>query len=214
MSENIKRSQKVYGKRSRRTRRKGRPNPGKLALSKVKALERMARPETKYLDLGYSANSVSWTGTLIELCTPTQGVGVNSRVGDVVTLRGMTLKCTVGSTGANAIVRMIVFIDKENSITTPGQMLTVTGSALAPLSPKVFDNQKNFRVLCDRLIAVDTYSPQQEINYYFSLKNIRQSFDPGTALPFQNNLKIFWISNVGATTPIYSQYTRVTYMDA
>ena len=73
----------------------------------------------------------------------------------------MTLRMVINYNGTNyENVRVIVFLDKENSITNVSDYLDTIGTSTAVLSPKNQINQYDSKTIMDETFAINVNNPQ------------------------------------------------------
>lgn len=142
---------------------------------KVGTLTKQVNGDMNWVDINATTASVDYNGTIIGLSDLPQGQGVNNRDGTVQVLRNMTLKLGVfGIATATpgvyypATVRLIIYVDKENTIPAANTLLSYTGSANAVVSPYVQLNRHKFTILYDQVRKVGANDPEA----YFIIKNI------------------------------------------
>lgn len=148
--------------------------------------------ERKYFDTFLSAKalvaSTDWTATecdpatLNTLFAPTEGSGINNRVGRKVNVLKISLRCSIrvpsqtnqtGADGASSI-RMIIFMDQQtNGAQCQGEdLMSAPGTANAYLAPLTFQSTANFgrfRVLKDTTLLL------QDPNSVYDGTNIEQN---------------------------------------
>lgn len=163
----------------------------------------LAQTEHKYFDTYVSATALTaptaWTGTEINPATegclfaPTQGAGINNRIGRKVSVKAIRIKGMIHcaaqadqtATDAPSVVRLVLVQDHQpNGTQAQGEdVLAAPGAAAANLVPFSFQNLANlgrFRVLKDKIFTL------QNPNAAYDGTNIEQQ---GIAKPFKWNIK-------------------------
>lgn len=154
------------------------------------------------------------TGAIIDLCTVAQGVGNAARIGDSMKLQNLTLRYQLFADSATAsdLVRVIVFHDKENSISTVGQFLAYQGNPIAPLSPKNEDNKYNTKTLHDQVHSVMFGATLPHRDLVIPL-NFHQHYQAGTTTIKDGALKMIVIAaNASSVTDFWYQ-SQVSFTD-
>jgi len=143
-----------------------------------------------------------------------QGTAQAQRVGDSVKMQTLTLRGIVsaGATLAET-VRVIVFLDKENLITTGAQMLDNAGGGYAVISSKQEDNKYQTRILFDRVFHVSPgYRPKQSFTAVIPI-NIHTHFTAGTTTIKDGALRILSIGQLAAPTATVLWQSYLSYTD-
>jgi len=213
------RRKRRFSKR-RRAPRKGRSGTNwgslaKTALKTAKWVATLVNAEYKYYDVSPSLPIVSnYNGYLTgALCAPPQGVDVESRTGDSIKMVNMTLRMVINYNGTNyENVRVIIFLDKENSVTAVGDYLDVIGTATAVLSPKNQINQYDSKTIMDRTYALSQNRPQIIIKKVFKL-NIHQHFSASTTTVKNNAIKMIVVGQQVTSGSSFQYFSKITYLD-
>lgn len=170
--------------------------------------------EFKYYENESMGNIITYNGVIFpNLCIPAQGVTVNQREGDSIKAKTMTMQGTVllNSTAVE-IVRIIVFVDKMNTITTPTQFWEDIGSTLSVLSNKNQDNKYNTKILCDKSFTVDTYHPLHKFKFVCKIDR-HIHFTAGTTTITDNDIKMFVIGQTVTNGSFFSYHSHISYVD-
>lgn len=160
---------KAYGKGKRVYKfAKKHQSEGKQALALAKKVARMVNVEYKRDITTFNA-AVGWTGTITNLCNPTQGDGVTNRDGDSLKLIRCSgrIYCTMNASATNTVVRVIMFRGKNENGTTyaPNDILyTTTGQMV--FNPKEYTNRFQTKVLMDRTYSL---SSTGKSNFYINV---------------------------------------------
>ena len=164
----------VYTKRYKRNYRKKKSyrkkqsgtnwgSVAKTALKTAKWVAGLVNAEYKYWDVSPSLPIASTYNGYITgpLCAPPQGTDVESRTGDSIKMVNLTMRLLFQFNGSNfENLRVIIFHDKENSITNVSDFLDITGSAMSVLSPKNQINQYDSKTIYDKTFAISANRPQ------------------------------------------------------
>lgn len=189
----------------------------KKALSIGMSLKGLVNSEKKYFDSN-STDFVSWNGTVNPLSNIAQGNDVGNRDGNSILARSLWLQMDVRGNVANQsnIVRVIVFVDTENTGSTPAasDVLQTTGSAFAVDSPLNVDHLPRYTILMDKKFVTSTagqtrLNTKRYINLY---KHIKYT-GPNATDTYKNQLFILFVSDVITDDPILTYYSRLGFMD-
>lgn len=182
------------------------------------------RMEVKFASLQFD-NTVNNSGTVTSLLNAiTQGTSdSNQRVGDKIRIKrfsvnhSITENVGVGNFGP-IYGRLILFVDKEVNLTLASDILTNTGSVLAPLGLYQWDNSINYKILKDKKFALNTTTGATRIgSFKVNFKNdLPVQFDAGTSALIRNDVKMLVISDtiVGTSLPTIRYTVRVEYYDS
>lgn len=178
-----------------------------------------ASREKKFVVTSLSA-SVDQTGTILTVNDPEQGLGDSSRVGDRITCRQVSCnlwRVIPGSASGRFSLRFILFIDKQNAITSPSQVLLGTDSNFTPLNHYVKDYRKRFVILYDSgANHMDQYNKGMTTRFSQRV-NLHTQFNAGTATINTGAIKLLAISNQGSSSnqrPLLIGSVRVDYTDS
>lgn len=172
--------------------------------------------ETKYKDYDRTETSINQNGVLRTLNDPAQGTSASTRVGDSILMKSIDIRGEIYANTSPAYLRMILIIDKQNTITTAAQILENTGTYYSVHSQYNQDNRKQFSVLYDRTRFVDQTTNQDNHLFHIRKKLSRHvKFDTGTITINTGALKLLCISNanVAAAEPTTRYRSRFTYID-
>lgn len=158
----------------------------------------------------------TWTGSVVSLVgNIIQGDGQSERVGDSIKLQNLTMRMIV-TPGANTeYLRVIVFHDKQNAITTGAQLLQNTGSIQTIISPKNEDNKYVSKVLYDKVIPiVPTSAKAVFIERKVFPLNWHCHYSAGSTTVKDGDLKIAFFSGTAAVSTSLLNYNLVvSYTD-
>lgn len=182
--------------------------------SKVASL---VNAEHKYYDTQSGFQS-DYNGTLNSLVPIPQGDTQSTRDGDSLKIRNLDLRLQMNSVTSASHVRMVVFIDKLNTITAASDMYEDAGSVFAHLSQKKHMNRYDTVVLFDKTYTLNAPAVDDNSNI-FKLNipvNRHVTYEPATTNITAGNLKLLIISDqapAGAARPSTSFNARVWYID-
>lgn len=184
------------------------------ALKVAKFVAGALNVEYRYNIASASLVSTSWNGSVNSLILPSQGDTAIARQGDSIKLKNIVFRGVVdyNTLGVAETVRVIIFIDKQNSISTASQYLQTTGVYLATESVKNEDNKFRTKCLFDRHYMVSADRPQARIKWDAKL-NFHQHYQAGTTTVTTNALKILIISQNPTNTARMSYISRVSFVD-
>lgn len=184
---------------------------------KVNKLSKQVKPETKFTSI-YIDNITMDVGGGVSgpLCVPNSGSGEQDRTGNSIYQKKLELKFTVVQNGSTETsVRVCVFLDKQNTITTGPQLWEyANNSGQAPiLSPKNFGNYFNCKILYDQTFEVTGDHPLF-IRYQDIPCKYFEQFEGSTTVK-TNALKFAWIGVDSAGNGPHLAYTAtVRYLDS
>jgi len=183
-------------------------------VGKVRQLADAVNIEYKEFEIN-SNPTPDYGGSVAVLCAPTQGVGFTSRVGDSIKMQTLTLrgKVIAGPTLAET-VRIIVFNDKQNVITTGTDLLDNPGTPYVVLAGKNEATKYQSQILFDRTFNVSPgYRPIIDFEAVIPI-NLHTHFVAGSTTIKDNALKnciISGLSSASATAQVlwcsYVSYT-------
>lgn len=180
--------------------------------------------ESKRVLVAQTSTSVTSSGTILATIQTAiaQGDDYNQRIGDSIKCHTLTLRwcgelnavCNFGR------IRLIVFWDEANVITSVGQLLESTGSIQGILSGKTFDNRFLSKILYDKVMthersigAGTTPSPMPYHEAVIKLGKHTQ-FDISTTTVVTGALKLLAISDQGAANQTYISFNaNLSYTD-
>lgn len=178
-------------------------------------------PEWKYFEKQYSATGVDYGGTVVSLTDVPQGDTDGDRDGDALQAKRLEIRAYVSAGDAFNIVRVLLVKWHQNTALTggsptPGQIFQTITSVLAPQSPLVFDyvRARNFSVLRDWVVEVDTYNPVATINDNVDLGNYQLAFNAGTTTGTEKLFLVFISDSAAAPNPSVQFYTRLYFNDS
>lgn len=186
----------------------------KTALKTAKWVAAMVNTEYKFfnVDIGATAQTNN-PATAVNLCTPAQGTAVQQRTGDSIKVKNAVLRGQWTQNGTlQETVRMILFIDKQNAITTGANMLTAAGGANAVFSPKNEDNKFDSKILLDKTFVVTTDNPIHKFDYTVKVDE-HMHFNVASTTVDKNALKLLLFAQAGAAGTNFQLFSRVSYVD-
>lgn len=188
------------------------------ALSTAKFVAGLINPEFKYKDNSASLAVQTWTGSVSNISILSQGTSaVGEREGDSVKMKTLTMRfaweynSAIGA-NINDIVRIIIFIDKENSIANASDFLVGTGTNTSVFTPKNRNNLYKTKTLYDEHFCLDQYNPCLAKNLILEVP-FHQRFQVGTGTAESNALKMILITQQPVNGSKFSYYSRLTYID-
>lgn len=196
-----------YYKRSYRKRYRRRPmyRRGRY-MSKFKRLQKqvyrmkdaVGQPEYKHYTGEYNDLSANYTGNVYNLSAViAQGVLDTNRIGDKIKLQRLVIRGNFiqKNADARAEMRLIIFKDKDNDVSTTADMLSITGTTTAIFSPKLTDNRFKTKILYDKRFASVNNTAREVVNFNINLPlNFFSQYAGGTTDVTTNALKFILIS--------------------
>lgn len=185
------------------------------ALSLAKRVADAVNIEYKEVD---STNFVApdYNGTVVDLTSIiAQGSANGQRIGDSLKLQRLTFRCYTIAGANTERLRFIIYIDKQNTITTGAQMLQNSGNAYAVVAPKLEDNKYQTQILVDRVFDMIPNTTKAINSYEFTQPiNLHCHYTGGTTTVKDNALKILFIStSATASTGTIYYTTELSYTD-
>lgn len=187
----------------------------KTALKTAKWVAGLVNAEYKYYDVSPSLPIASTYNGYITgpLCAPPQGVDVESRTGDSIKMVNLTMRLLFQYNGTNfENIRVIIFHDKENSITNVSDYLQLTGSIMSVLSPKNQVNQYDTKTIFDKTYAISANRPQVLVEKVFKL-DMHEHFQASTTTVKNNAIKMIIIGQQAAAGTLFNYFSKITYLD-
>jgi len=217
----MRRYRKSNYRRKRTYRRKTKKGTNWAGLAKkafktAKWVAGLVNAEYKYFDVNILPASHNYNGTVTSaLCVPAQGTAAQDRTGDSIKMKNLTMRgeWLLNAAGAaQETVRIIIFIDKQNNITSGAQLLQAVGNANAVYSPKSNDNRYDTKFIIDKTYVLDSDNPIKKLDWVIKL-NLHQHFNTGTTTVDTNAIKIALFTQSATNGAQFQYYSRVTYMD-
>lgn len=182
----------------------------------AKRLMRMVNTEVKYFS-EIDQDNISNSGQIRNLFTPSQGTGVNERVGDSCKLLHITgrFQIALNPNISNATVRVIIFRGKNERDTAPTVTSGTSGvlESADILSPKKWDNRFDTKVLYDRKHTV-FFDGRPSYTFSISKKLFGHcTFDHNSSDISDGGLWMLLISDTNTDQPAFQWNIRTTYSD-
>lgn len=186
---------------------------GLYALKAVRKIRKQMNAEQKYHDQNLSGTNVDYSGVAYALNNPGQGDTDITRDGDSLKVLNSVIKFIITRNGADAYVRCIVFWDQGSRYSAATDILTNSGSALAPLSTRAHDTRFYFNTLYDKVVHVDTNKPEVMRTIKLNI-NKHTQFSAGSTTITTGVLRVLFISDqVTSNLPTVHMTSRVYFTD-
>ncbi len=213
------------GKRFNRRRKRKKLSDGKKALKMVRQIK--SGVEKKFIQVFFQDQQVDWDGNSFSLNETNIGANDDGqRVGDKITMTSLEIRLKVGPNINMALpqtVRVIVIVDKHNTINPPDIFLPVGGNLYQPYKMYTIDLRKHFTVLFDKTIRIGgnettDSSRVQNRTWFKSLKNRNVQYQAQTDFANTNAVKLMIWSGFNPTAsddikPNIFGYSRIRYTD-
>lgn len=209
--EDEKNLKKYYKKR-----RYKKKSTRQLALTALKMVRKEVQsPELKYHTTIATSQVVPDNGVIVNLSLVSQGVTDSTRVGDSLTMIKSKWNAQLNRGSQDTVVRVILFIDNDNTIASPTDFWQTVGFATSALGQKRHDKRFNSKVLYDRLFNLDIYNPQSIVNWDIKI-NKNTQYQGGSTTVESNCLKVFLISQIPITfgEPLITYSHRLLFKDS
>lgn len=146
------------------------------ALRLAKGIRKLINVEYKNKDTSLHATTVTSTPTVTWPCLVAQGTSDSTRNGDQFRAKGLFIKTNIEfntSGTANQYVRIIVFLDKASNGVLPSYSdLIETGTSGPIRGCRNSDTGKRFKVLKDKVIALNSQRPSVYLKWYHKLDHL------------------------------------------
>lgn len=219
----------AFRKKAMKTYQKGRKaykfakthqSEAKKALALAKKVARIVNTEYKY-DLTASNINPDWTGTIINLCNPSQGLLTTNRVGASIKPMKLSGKLAmyINSLSDHTHVRVILFRGKNEGGAatpyTPTDILDNTTGGQFFLAPKNPDNIYNTKFIYDKTYTLSSQGRQSLVlKYDFKLFGHIKFTQGGVGATIENGgIYMLVVTNEPTNTPNFVSTLRVTYVD-
>ncbi len=191
----------------------------KRALKKVNYISKGI--EKKFYDIDASLLTVDWTGGFsVTLNDPAVGGTDIDRIGDRV--HGLFLnvrgRFEIGDDDLATQIRIIIFMDKRNTVSSTADMLTDIGTELAPVGQYQRDMRNDWIKLWDKTyVLTDVGKSMIQFNKHIRLNKVTV-FNLNTQTINQNRINIMYVSNIptgmpNSAYPTVQVRTRYFYND-
>lgn len=188
---------------------------------RVGSLAKQVNGDLNWVNIDAGPTQASSSGAIIGLSDLAQGQGVGFRDGTTQVLKSLQMKvgvygiatATVGAFNP-ATVRVIIYVDKENTIPAANTLLQTTGTAASVLSTYLQLNRHKFTVLYDKIKLLGVNDPEMYFRISVNLKNRQMKYTSTTAASANGNVVKMCIisSNSGVTAPNYIYSGRLFFM--
>lgn len=184
-------------------------------------LASLVNVEKKYKDLTATNLPIGWNGAVMNgFLSIAQGQTASLRIGDSIKVTSIHLKIRLQSSlsTGGSLVRVILFWDKENTVSTPSDLFDTLGTVAAPMSNFDKDQKSEIVILRDRTFNLENSSDELVyLNWRFFKKNAQKHvrYEANTTTIEQNRLKCFLIGDQDpAVSPNrYHAEARIHYID-
>lgn len=199
------------------------------ALSVAKYAKRLAYSERFYHDYSTPSQLVSWATAPVLVSDIAQGDDDGQRTGNQVRIRSLLFNFYARGNAQNTsnAIRAIVFIDKQNTGTTPttSDILQFSGNIGAVISPLNVDHTTRYKIIYDRRF---TFSHQTNYtaatsatsgvgavikSWYKKMFMPVRWTGPSATDTYTNNIYVLFVSDVGANDPDVTWGVRLGYDD-
>lgn len=178
-----------------------------------------AHQEKKFAVTGISAN-IDHDGSVFTLNNVERGLGDSERVGDRLTVDRVMFEAwrvLPGSATGRFSLRIVIILDKQNTVTSVSDVFLATGSGQAPFLAYVKDRRRRFSVLYDsKGNHMDQYNKGDCLSWDRKVQT-RTQFNSGTDQILTGAIKLLAISSAGEssnTKPLLIGTFRVNYTDS
>lgn len=202
--------------RKKNYKKKSVARTAKLALKLARV--QLKNQEHKYLDNDDLVASIDTSGDIYDLSDCNKGNGVNNRDGNSIAPSSLSVRYMVGTAVLPEVIRVIVFIDLQNTLSSVLDILQ-PGPSTGSLSyaPYVKENRGKFIIKMDRTYSCVPDTTSSQIFGRFNCKLTHPIEYPAGDFnePNTNALKIMFLSNNSETEdlPFGLYHARLSYTD-
>lgn len=190
------------------------------ALRTANAVRQLLNVEFKKVVIGATAAAVNWDGNLIHITNVAQGDANSARDGDSLKVKRIVGRLWVDSnSAANAVVRVMLLRSIRGSGQTIANIFAegYPGTALAPLSPKFYENRKQYKILWDRTVTLTDVDNQLKfLRFNVGKLDHQTDYDTGTTNATANAYYLVYMSNiddVAANVPVINYIVTAYFLD-
>lgn len=192
----------------------------------AKQLQAIVNVEKKMFNVLQPLTSISNAGTIISLVNPSQGAGVNNRVGNSIKLKSLQIRCELQpaiGTPTNERIRVMLVKDLRrgyesatNTFINPtlSDILLDTSNPIP--SPWTQENMGRFTIMYDKVIQVDVDDwPKRMLTIYKKMNHhLRFPLD-GSNQATYGGLYLVFVSEQAtlASQPGFLLYSTARYVD-
>lgn len=171
--------------------------------------------EMKFQDTAIVSTVPTYTGTIVNLIAPVQGVNDSQRIGSRINVEKIEMRMAAGQTGVGStILRFILVRDKSNAMTANAVLTQAYQTTVNyPFSPYNEDYVDQFEILADWSAPIDnitkTYFRKnviKRINKEMRLAGTGTAVDAG-------QIKLFYCSAAAAPAAAFNAYIRIWFTD-
>jgi len=206
---------KRYGRRRRRYNKRRGTNWGNIAKKAFKTAKWVAglvnaEKKTYYREVvGITGTSAGTSWNVIEI---PQGDSSNSRNGDSVKVKNLHLTGSFTRNGSDETVRMLVVLDKQNTLNATTLLRTPTNAQMIVYQPKSEDQFYHSKLLYDKCYNVNTYKPEFKFNIKLKI-NEHINYNSGSTTVNTNAIKVFYYTQNAIGSTLIEFQTVATYYD-
>ena len=195
------RRRRRYGRRPPTYKKPVRYQVADMAYSGYKLAKKIA----KWVNIEFKTHTetqssnldIDYDGTIITLNDVAQGDTSLTRDGDSIKCQSMDLNVQLACDTVSCVGRVIVFHDKQNTVSSATDLIDVAGTAMAPHGFKEWDHRFKTQVLWDSgpiHMIVSTDKAIKQLRKKIEL-NLHTQFDSGTTTIESGAIKMLLISN-------------------
>ena len=204
---------KPYKKRYVKNRGTNWAGLARKAFKTAKWVAGLVNAEYKFFEVNTSPTAVDYNGGIYALCYPAQGVTAETRNGDSIKIKNLTLRGQFSQNSTTTeTVRMIIFIDKENETVAGSDLLEITGSSQGVFSPKNPNLRFDSKILLDKTYIINSNSPIKKFDLTLKI-GVHTNFIATTTNASNNALKLLVIGQNASAGSKFQFYSRCTYLD-
>lgn len=187
-------------------------------------VRREVGPEVKWRTVGRPMNSLTSTVEFYDLTTPSQGTGVNSRVGDTITARGLKFRMHAYTTNASVLTtfRLVLFAwYMDTAISAPSttaNLLDTTGTPAEEVHANLniqSVEEEYFGVVFDKTFCIQsggTSSLFWEFKDNFKVAGAKVRFNAGVTTGY-GKFYLMQFSDAAINTPTVGWQCQLLFDD-
>lgn len=164
---------------------------------------RLINVETKRAHTQLSSTTVTQAGSILLMTGVAQGQTDQTRIGDSVLGKYLTLSGRVDYTAANSLVRIMAVVDLNDpagSAPTIAQILE-SGYSGNVHAIKNYDNAGRFRVLWDKLVYVDADDSVRAFKWYKRMDWHTHYYSTDADHVCESNVYLLWYGSASTNQP-------------
>lgn len=190
------------------------------AYNMAKKLATFVNTEVKHFDVTTTTTALDDDGSVTSIIdSMTQGDTDSTRDGDGVRIQHIKLQGHVSAADQVAVVRVILFVDKQNTITAVNSFLEGQGDSNAPYEYRNWDLRFRGKTLYDKTFRISGSTAQSimpiDVDIDCTGQNLHTQWEAGGTTVNTNNIKLLLVSGTASVSTIGAHiHSRIKYIDS